>query len=551
MSRFKDIVAATSGVQLDPVVNSAELQRILRLPRRKLTPDPELMEAMTNYFRVPGGTMELRWIQVAALYEAAVCNGLFGPIGVGHGKTLITLLMATAMDSRCTVLLLPAQLKKKTLREIDEVYAKHFKIPLARLRIHSYEELSRAATADLLDEHKPDLIVLDEAHKLKRPQSARTKRFLRYMQDNPGCRLVALSGTMTQRRLIEYAHLCELALGKGSPLPGSYREVVDWGGALDVEPPEPKRPGALKKLCADGESAREGFRRRLVETPGVIATEDEGFDGTIVMKATKLKLPDDVKAAREQLRETWEIGSEVVTEATHFARVMKQLACGFFYRWDWGPDGPDEKWLETRREWGRALRYFLRYRSRAGLDSPALVERALKRGEVSGDIVDVWTAWQKVKDRPEPETVPVWINDFMIRAAEKWADKNPKGIIWYEHRAFEDAFRERGWPVYASGDDASTATEPVIVCSIKAQGTGKNMQAFHRNLILSMPSNGSTLEQLIGRTHRPGQLEDEVFLDWYAHTPEMVNACEKAIADAEYMQESMGQRQKLLLAEVV
>jgi len=395
--------------------------------------------------------------------------------------------------------------------------------------------------------------VLDEAHKLKRPQSARTKRFRRYTSEHPGCRVVALSGTMTSQTILDYAHFCELALGKGSPLPSGYHELVDWGGALDVDPLEPRAPGALMGFCAPGEGVREGYRRRLVETPGVIATEGEGFDGTIIVRQAPIRLPAKVEAVRERVTSTWEIGDQVITEATHFGRVMKQLSCGFYYEWRWPGDTPDQEWLEARRWWYRELRTFLQHRSKAGLDSRLLVERALKKGEVVGDIKDAWHAWSKVADRPEPETVAVWIDPFMVEAAKRWAKANKGGIIWYEHRtAFEHAFRDAGFPVYASGDDADEATEDVIVCSIRAQGTGKNLQyRYHRNLIISMTSSGDTLEQLIGRTHRPKQPEDEVIVDWFAHTPEMIRAYAKAKARAVYMQETTGQRQKILLAKEV
>ena len=542
--------------KLPPVVNSLELQRILALPRRDLIEDQELVEGITEYFKRAGGDFETRWIQAASLYEAAVANGLFGMIGVGWGKTLITLLMPTAMDSKRAVLLLPAQLMKKTLKEIDSVYNKHFKIPLQRLHIHSYEQLSRAETGDLLEEIQPDLIILDEAHCLKDPSTARGKRFKRYMDANPGCRLVVLSGTMITRKITECAYLCEYALGKGSPLPRGYQELRDWGGALDVKPDDPKSPGALKKFCEDDESPREGFWRRMAQTQGVIMTQSEGFEGTIIMRQRKPKIPKAVEEMRKQTRETWEIGDQVITEATHFARVMKQLAQGHYLRWDWSSSKSgerDEEWLELRRDWTKELQHFLRYRSKAGLDSGLLVTNAVKQGKIKGDIQAAWQAWSKVKHRPEPKTVPVWIDDFLIQDALRWGEEQKsRAIIWVDGSlAVEQAFREAGLPVYGSGDDANDAKEPVIVCGVRSQGTGKNLQyQYHKNLFFTMISNGGKLEQTMGRTHRDEQPEGEVEFSWNAHTEEMHRAFASALDDANFAQEG-GQRQKFLLARHV
>jgi len=530
------------------VVRSTELIRVESMPRRPLTMDPELTRIMTGMFRKEGGTAVLRDIQAVALKEAAQAGGLFGMIGVGWGKTLITLLMPTAMDSEVALLLLPSQLKKKTLMEIENFYGKHFDLPA--LHIRTYEELSSAKTADMLNEINPDLIILDEAHKLSRPQSARTKRFMRFMESS-SCRLVALSGTMGNRSIREYAHLCELALGTNSPLPRGYMELVDWAGALDVSPMEPRRPGALKGLCEPGETVRSGFRRRMADTLGVIAAEGEGFGGALILKEFKTKLPKTIKGFRKRVEETWEIGEEIITEVLQYARVMRQLSLGFYYEWEW-ENGRDEEWLEARKSWRGELRRILRYNSRPGMDSELLVKQAVEAGDIGGTAQEAYQKWLEVADRPEPNTKVVWVDNFILDSIKKWIKKEKKGIIWFEHSlAFVPAFKELGIPTYGSGDDASSATSDVIACSIRAQGTGKNLQRYSKNLILAMPSNGGAVEQLIGRTHRPGQQNEEVVVWWNASTPEMVRAMESAEEDAKFAKQAHGQEQKLLIADYV
>lgn len=529
-----------------PVPNSYELKRILDLPRRVLDLSSELLDAVNEQVCLPSGTMRLWPIQATALVEAAEMDGLFAPIGVGHGKTLITLLLPLAMGSEATVLLVPAQLKKQLAVEMPK-YAEHFRIPMDKITVKSYSDLSSAKGATCLEDLRPDLIVADEAHKLRRPKSARTKRFLRYMRENPGCRFCGLSGTMTTRSLVDYAHLVELALRKGSPVPKGYYNVKDWAGAIDVNPEEPRAPGALKKLCNEGEAVRSGFRRRLVDSKGVVATEEGALGTSLVLNEVKIKPSKKIQNYLRTLSKEWRIDEEEIESAVHYHRVQSQLDNGFYYRWEW-PDGEDLEWKEARSEWARACRQWLATKSRSGLDSPFLLTCAIRRGEIDTYTTQCWEAWHAVKDRPGPDTVAQWVCDKVIKYADKWAKK--PGIVWYTHRAVGEKLKDY-MRVYDADEDVTGAEEPSIACSIRAHGTGKNLQRYDRNLLLTVPPNGTTLEQLLGRTHRPGQKSDEVWVDWVSHTRYGRYAFDKAYADAQYMEETTGQKQKVLYAKKV
>ena len=96
------------------VTNSPEFARIMKVPRRVL--DLENVTDLTSIFRKKGGTMQLRPIQSATLIDAHMANGFLGPIGVGWGKTLISLLLPEAMDSERTVLLVPPPLRDRADR---------------------------------------------------------------------------------------------------------------------------------------------------------------------------------------------------------------------------------------------------------------------------------------------------------------------------------------------------------------------------------------------------------------------------------------------------
>lgn len=550
MGLFGDLKNA-GKVKLQPVTNSAELQRVLKIPRRQLIEDPELIDKLTAKLKQPGGTMRLRWIQAAALSEAAKNDGLFGMIGVGFGKTLTTLLLPEVMNSKKAVLLVPAQLKKQLRREIDTLYSKHFKIPLDRLSVYSYHDLSSAKFAEALQEAKPDLIILDEGHKLKAATSARTKRFMRYMRKNPGTRLAVLSGTLT-KKVMEYAHLLELALRKNSPLPDRYYELQDWAGALDTKPRDPRAPGALKKFCEEGETVRQGFRRRLIETPGVVATSQSSLGTSLVVRCLKPKPPKEIQDALKELEKTWAIGKLELTTAIEMSRALRQVSGGFYYVWDWGGE-PNQAWLDARSEWSCAARDFLRRRSRAGLDSRLLLREALHSGKLKDRyLLKTLQTWEAIKDTEDPKTKPIWLTEWILDEAEKWAKKHKKGVIWTSHGATEKAFEARGFPVYGQGKDSSIATEPIIVCTIGSQREGKNLQdRYSKNLILSIPSGGDVLEQLIGRTHRAGQAEDEVLVDWFGHTGILTNAFQTALEYAKDQEETYGQRQKLAYAQLV
>lgn len=549
---------AAPGVSRTP-----EFERILNLPRRAKLPADDA----TPVFRKPGGTMTLRPLQSAALIEAAGSSGGFMSLGVGEGKTLITLLLPEAMQARCAVLLVPAQLKAQLLKQDVPNYGIHFRLPKIcngygpivgdrELWIVAYSELSSATQGDVLERIKPDLIIADEAHNLRHKDAARTKRFLRYFKANPGTKFVALSGTMTTRSVRDYAHLIELALRKNSPVPVGYRELESWAEALDVSE-EPAPPGALMLFCNEGENARQGFRRRLVESYGVVASEEASLGTSLIIRGRDPGMSKLAVYALATLRRTWCWDEEEYEDAMSLSRVARQLALGFYYKWDWPGGKSDDEWIRYRANWHAAVRHFLTYNNRPGLDSPLLVAAATARGDLP-KLAEFWGAWAAVKDRKPPPVIPVWLDAFMIEDVARWAQEGP-GIVWVEHTAVgEKIAADLGFPYFGPGSDAALlqATPEntpmgVIVCSMKAHGTGKNLQAWSRNLVTCPPANGAVWEQLLGRTHRPGQLADEVTVDVYLHTNEFKAAWVSALNDARYREDTTGQKDRLNYASKI
>jgi hypothetical protein len=148
------------------------------------------------------------------------------------------------------------------------------------------------------------------------------------------------------------------------------------------------------------------------------------------------------------------------------------------------------------------------------------------------------------------------LHRFIVDAALAWAaepEHTGRGqIIWCEHEPLaQQVALAGGFPMYGEGADAGTATARTIVCMERSQGEGKNLQTkFSRSLLLLPPQSGSTFEQVVGRTHRSGQTEDEVLVDWFCHHPSLEECMKQVRRDAEYAT-TAGQRHKILVATVL
>ncbi|MHB8563311.1 MAG: hypothetical protein ACYDDA_05055 [Acidiferrobacteraceae bacterium] len=132
------------------------------------------------------------------------------------------------------------------------------------------------------------------------------------------------------------------------------------------------------------------------------------------------------------------------------------------------------------------------------------------------------------------------------------------GIVWVEHQAFGAALSQlSGAPYYGPGGlDASGASiasakgDKPIIASIAACGQGFNLQSFSKNLITSCPSGAATIEQVLGRTHRDGQLADEVLVWVLFGCREHYDAFNRALDGARAAADTLGHAQKLLLADL-
>jgi hypothetical protein len=546
-----------------------ETQRSCDLPRR----DYEGAD-LTDSLKRPGGTMQLRPIQSQALAAVRECHGLLGPIGVGWGKSLIALLSGTVLGSKLAIILTPASTVKQ-LQQTYEEMRKHFYMVPAR--ILSYATLSQPKGTALLEEltHGIDdsdvVIVADECHRLKARDSARTKRMIRFLQEHPDVCFVALSGTITSKSLKDFAHLSELALRQHSPLPRDRYHLESWAECIDVG----GRPGQLQwATCqplyqwkhgqdypSTGRVAerqvllREAFQERLRTSPGVVCSQQGSLGCSLrVHGIDDVPIPEEIQMMVDTVNQgDITPDGEPISDDLAAWRVLRQLNSGFFYRLNW-PGEPDLAWLETRREWHRQVRAELRNRSDKGYDSPFLVgaqlQRMHKREELTRRALhQAWLGWQGEKAKPSPPTTPVWVSYYLVDHAIEWASKQSEPVIlWYDSKAVGEAFERRGIPAYGAG--TQVPTEPVTCAlSINAHGVGKNLQHYSKQLIVQPPSSGKVWEQLLGRTHRPGQNADEVEVYVYQHCEAFRQAVKQARVDARYIEQTSGNAQKLSIAD--
>lgn len=582
----------------DPVGESVDLERVLALPRRTPPTDAEQAEMasiMTELLRrertTPCRCAELRPGLVAKgqnpcvtslfpiqgwyLYEAMNDRGVLGFAAAGAGKTGIGILLPMVVpNAKVCALLLPPDLRVQFARDF-EIWSQHFKVPnLAggkefiagrpSLQVIAYSMLSRKSCATWFSTHKPTVIVGDEAHKLANLDAVVSSRFFRYVVDSPDPVAVFLhSGSLTDDSIGQYFHLAALTLHEGSPLPLDSDVAKEWAGALDPEKGSMGRApmGALRQLCEVGEKVESGFRRRLVETAGIITTADAAIPNRLEIHARSPgAMPTEISEAIRDARRGLRPDNEDLTEAVERAACVSQLTAGFYYFWRFPRGEPENlilEWYAKRKAWNKELSSALEHRE-IFMDSPEFLEEAAERfhsgyvGELPVWNAKAWPAWREIQKKVIPVEACEWMNDYLAADAVAWGREKP-GIIWYGHDAWgRRVAKLGGFPLYEGGKAASEAIREetglrTIVVSQKAHGTGKNLQMFDRALVGNPPVKG--WEQLLARLHRNMQASDVVRFDVYQHTPELRRSLETAQANAHYVQETTGKKERLMFAK--
>jgi hypothetical protein len=591
---------------------SPDLQRVLELPRRKKPEGLEMqaiVDGMTAALKKPGGTQTLRDVQAWALWEMPQMGGGLGLLATGAGKTLLGMLMpmvwpwveqpdGSRRPPRC-LLLIPPDLREQFAADW-QAYGQHWNLPnLAggqwfdknkpTLHVVAYSEFSHEKSSALLDQINPDLVMGDECGSLKNFEASRTLRMRRFFAEHPGAHFCGWDATLMSESVEDFWHLFLWGLDVRAPVPLEESEMKKWAQAID-----PKGygdgyflPGELLKLCEPGESVRGGFQRRMVGTKGIVFTEDNELGIPLYFtKRSPPPLPEHVQHYLVQLRRRPENGGwkrpdgEELRDMTEVTAVAKQLALGCFMFWRF-PRGETAEvidfWFKCRQVWNREVRSQVS-KGQLHMDSPKLCELAAERwfdggcpacprGPEEYHALDcpskeshpLWDSysfrqWREVEHTVEYVTETEWVSDWLLEDCAAWAAEKP-GIVWVEHPEFGDRLSKMTkLPFFDGGKENNRAIiredgSRSIICSVKANTRGKNLQAFSRNLITTFPSSNKTVEQVVGRTYREGQKDVSVTVYYYLHTAELENSLDTAMELAKSVAETMGQSQKLLYAD--
>lgn len=424
-----------------PVKARTDMQRILELP---LKPEwkPEWSDLYSQRYILAQAYAEgfrLHDQQAQALHEFLSVGGLVGPIGVGFGKTIISLLCASAAydaGEKHIVLLVPPHVYSQLMirdvpRERRRIYMPYMihglqvgremrrRIVERRqpgLYVVPYSMVSTTDGYETLMRIGASVVICDEAHNLKNRRAARTRRFLSYLEHTETQpRGAVLSGTLTSKSLGDYHHLARWVLGDACPLPMAAQTAMDWANILDAEA-SPARADLLLPLITWAqrtfgeviEDNVDGYRRayqlRFTNSPGVVSTGDRQIGTSLVIVSVAPPVENtpqrsELRRLQKQVTDTWLTpNGDEIDHAIHKFRWLYELSAGFYNRLYW-PSGeqlkeahpntyPDERsallaltkakdHLAASSAFAKALRTWFQNDHVPGLDTPLLVTREL------------------------------------------------------------------------------------------------------------------------------------------------------------------------------
>lgn len=613
------------------VERGPELLRILQLPRRPAPrvdcPDAAALATFltgalaTRPDPYPGA---LRPLQAAALQELWSCRGLAAFIRVGGGKMLLSYLAETALQTGGNVVLVaPGQMWN------DPATAKHFRQferswrgpKWGQLTTVSYERLANPENGEdldangdviapgLLDQLRPSLIVLDEAHKAGR-QNIAHKRLARYKRHNPQVPYIPMTGSPFNTSIMDAAYLLEWALGDKSPLPRpscGYPELEAWGMYLDVSDGPRVAVGELLQFLTpadlaeyhrewDGNAKRKVVRRAVArwmyDSPGVISSQEGKLvddDGRVIELELSSHEPrgqsaeidefflhlrgDKADAAREgrpraTTDEVDDGGKPVLkypgwhlpdgsagADGLWFQRHADTGGFGFWMRY--ADPAPSKEYLLIRSTWAAAVRQGIKNNGR-GIDSEARMERAVRKG-LYPDMLGLLELWDTAQadftattGLKEPRTEAVWLTDEAVRSVSDWVQAH-NGLVWVRYTELGNRLaRELGIPFYRQGAKDAKSKRHITehrggaaVVSVQSAKEGKNLQGLWSSNLWMVPPH----EQSLARTHRAGQKADVVrnwiYIGCYEHLASYYRARD---AKAEFHGDMTLQAQKLTYA---
>lgn len=596
-----------------PVRNSEEFQRIAALPRwtwnraqaEKLAEEwsPKLLNAHGKALWDEAATLphaerekrldelarlrtpiRMNYKQALGLYAFCKVWGLVGWLPPGSGKTWLTMAITTMAHKHKqvnnSVLLVMASGVQQTHDDFGKL-SEVWQFP-APPQVLTYSWMGQpgngfrlcgcpicAGAEDEEDGERPDgegirpqLLVADECDMLRNDDSSVRRRVARYLSNHADSQMSAfVTGTPVRKSLNNFRPMLLWALKEGAPIPFDYITNVEICAALDGKPRDGVRnsPGALYQFAPGAEHVkdeaerlalvRDGMRRRIVETPGVVAIDEASCDQPLTIKL--VQAPDDEVLEEEFYRvkmegttkDGWPI-ADVFSEM----RYLTELSVGGYSRWD---PRPPEEWAlayKTKNKFVRDAIADSQSRGRRPLDSEKEVFRRYHDHPILRQ-------WKEIAPTFTPNSVFVQMSLSVLMFAAKTIKAEGPCLVWVQHDWVGQRLSDiTGIPYYAGKGRTSggsyigdaDGTESCIL-SAHANRRQRNLQMFHRNVVVGPEMSNERWEQKICRTHRHLQ-NNPVSVTIILSGAASVKAVEAALDEATGAYQLTGLTQKLLIA---
>ncbi len=339
---------------------------------------------------------------------------------------------------------------------------------------------------------------------------------------------------------------------------------------------------------------REALQYRIRTAPGVISTAYTGVDASIIIawsEPPRARTDEGEALAKYMHMAAIDMKTpdgDAIDFGMHTFKWMWELTAGFYNSLIWPglgdlqeerarkgtPITDDEAAMMLRgaqhqhsllQDYHKQLRVFLDGRHTPGCDTPMLVGQELTRQlnkqdprfALPKELVETYRAQKAATfdDLPARKSRPIRICDYKVRATVEWARAHlgEGGLMWYHHPALgawcHEYLTAAGIPhTYApAGKNEAAFAEGLVLLSY-AHSTGKNLQHQRHNLIIELRREAAIMEQTLGRTHRSGQLADDVRVDVFVANGFDLSLFNAILHDSDYIQATMGQPQRLCFA---
>lgn len=593
-----------------PVFMSDDLRRIFNLPRRTWTDEaakalaeawsPELLnpygrslwdramrmhpaarEAEFQRLADLGTPIRLVDVQATSLYEFVQMGGAFIGALPGTGKTLISLLactlanlhwgihrvllvvMASGRDQThsdfsklCTVWRAPVLPQVETYAQIGQPGNGYFLCGCDKCRKGAEDDGSIVDGAGL----RPQLTILDESDMVRNEQSAVHRRVHR-LHDNhptPEIRHMSMTGTPMRHTMRNFRRPMIWALGPNAPVPYDYLTTDAICSAIDNKPKNGMRrdPGVLRQLIVgdvpEGEglldAIRDGYGRRISETPGVIITTKASTSTPVNIRI--IQAPDDPVLEQEFYRyastgttpDGW-----LLADPLSRTRYETELSAGYYSAYD---PRPPEEWTTKRKAWLRFVKEAIdrSQRSPPALDSEKEVAKRYKHSPVYIE----WKEIQSIYD-PKKHQVCIEVSRSVLTFAVQWIRLNSPALIWVQQTWTGEMLSMLSGVPFYGGKGKTTGGDYICdqngsqsaILSAHANRRQRNLQAWQRNLIVAPEHSDERLEQQISRTSRRNQ-KHAVSIDFLVSANASIKALESAVQEAHNVRSTFRMPQKIL-----